>query len=157
MRAKKSLLMFVFGLMSIALNAENFVDLGLPSGTLWKNQNEQGYYSHYDAVSNFGNQIPSKEQWMELVNECDWSWTGMGYRIVGPNGNRITISAEGHKTSNGKIEEMGVFGKYWSSFVIGYEQDSYDRAWCFSFANGGVSWYTPARFLGMSIRLVKNQ
>lgn len=37
-----------------------YVDLGLPSGTLWKNKNEEGFYTYDDAVSKFGSKFADK-------------------------------------------------------------------------------------------------
>ena len=45
--------------------SEGYVDLGLPSGTLWKNANEGGddaLYTYDEAVSMFGDKLPTKEQ-----------------------------------------------------------------------------------------------
>ena len=45
-----------------------YVDLGLPSGTLWKGKNEGGWYTYEEAISMFGNLLPTKEQFEELIN-----------------------------------------------------------------------------------------
>ena len=47
-----------------------YTDLGLPSGTIWKNFNATGFYTYDEAVSQFGNRLPTKEQWEELKAEC---------------------------------------------------------------------------------------
>ena len=42
-----------------------YVDLGLPSGTCWRNSNEGGdnaRYTYNEAVSRFGNKLPTKQQ-----------------------------------------------------------------------------------------------
>lgn len=151
MLAKKSLLLVVFSLMTILPKAQDYVDLGLPSGTLWKNQNEQGHYSHFDAVRNFIDQVPSKEQWMELVNECDWKWTGMGYRIVGPNGNRITLPAEGWSGCDESESEVGSQGDYWSS-----DPEVSGNAWGLAFHSGNdVIMFKFTLCHRLSVRLVK--
>ncbi|MBO4645295.1 MAG: hypothetical protein J5642_02135 [Bacteroidales bacterium] len=62
---------------------KSYIDLGLPSGTLWCNQNEEGLYTHDDAVIRFGDALPTTEQWKELRNSCLWTWNGNGYKIVG--------------------------------------------------------------------------
>lgn len=46
--------------------AQGYTDLGLPSGTIWKNFNATGFYTYDEAVSQFGNRLPTKEQWEEL-------------------------------------------------------------------------------------------
>ena len=63
---------------------QQYVDLGLPSGTLWKKWNEDNLYEYQDAIKQFGNQIPTKKQWEELMNSCQWTLTNNGYRVVGP-------------------------------------------------------------------------
>lgn len=106
---------------------QNYVNLGLSSGTLWKSVNEpnsleeNGFFNFYAAESKFEKQLPSKEQWMELVNECNWSWTGLGCKVVGPNGNYISIPASGWRdpTHDDALEEVGEHGYYWSSTTSG--------------------------------------
>ena len=72
-----------------------YIDLGLPSGTLWVDTNEEGYYTFDDAVEKYGNCLPTKEQLEELKTQCQWEWTGAGYKVTGPNGNSIVLSAAG--------------------------------------------------------------
>ena len=56
------------------LKAQGLVDLGLPSGTLWKDKNEEGgFYTYEQAMSKFGDKLPTKEQFKELKNKCQWS------------------------------------------------------------------------------------
>lgn len=97
-----------------------YVDLGLPSGTMWKSENEGiGYYSYDDANSNFGNALPSINQWKELMNVCEWRWVGKGFDVVGPNGNYIFLPAPGRRYCDGEINYVGVSGYYWSSTYSG--------------------------------------
>lgn len=93
-----------------------YVDLGLPSGTLWKSSNESGYYSYQEAVNKYGTQLPSKGQFEELINNCLWKWTGAGYKITGTNGNTLYLPAAGYRLKNKKdIQGVGEIGAYWSS------------------------------------------
>lgn len=62
-----------------------YVDLGLPSGTLWKNENEDGFFSDDDARDAYGNQLPTKKQWDELGSYCNWTWNGNGYWVENNN------------------------------------------------------------------------
>ena len=48
-------------------DSTGYTDLGLPSGTKWKNFNATGFYTYDEAVSKFGNRLPTKEQWEELL------------------------------------------------------------------------------------------
>ena len=46
-----------------------YIDLGLPSGTLWKESNEGGDYAYYtfdEAIIKFGNKLPTKQQLEDL-------------------------------------------------------------------------------------------
>lgn len=77
-----------------------YVDLGLPSGTLWKDHNENGYFSYDEAISQFGYTLPSKDNMEELIKYCKWSWSGwcahsQYYTVTGPNGNSIVFPMDG--------------------------------------------------------------
>ena len=96
-------------------NDNHFVDLGLPSGTLWKSTNERGLYSYDDAVSQFANKLPTIEQFAELITCCDYYWNGAGYTFVGTSGESITLPAEGLGFSTGEVKWAGERGFYWSS------------------------------------------
>lgn len=79
------------------LKSQGYVDLGLPSGTLWKSKHEKGYYNYYSSRS-FGNKLPMEYDWCELLNNCQWSRErslfGVKYKVTGPNGNSIFIPVE---------------------------------------------------------------
>ena len=93
---------------------DEYVDLGLPSGTKWKKNNEEGYFSYDQAINYYGNSVPSKEQWEELKNMCLWTWTGEGYNVIGPNKQMIFMPVGGYSNSKGsKLERKK--GYYWSS------------------------------------------
>lgn len=131
----------------------DFVDLGLTSGTKWKVVNElnpqdseHGFYTYDEAVSAFGENLPTKEQWMELVNECTWKWTGMGYKVIGSNGNSITLPAAGIQGGF----YVGSDGYYWSSATNGSEY-----AWYLHFGSNYMEMQSDARRYGRSVRLVR--
>lgn len=99
---------------------QGYVDLGLPSGTLWKNSNEGGEKSHYrisDAHSRFGRHLPTTSQWEELRFECKWYWRGNGYKVKGPNGNYIFLPAAGDRNRAGILYDVG------HGFYLAYEDD----------------------------------
>ena len=132
-------------------NSNDYVDLGLPSGTKWKNANEYGYYTHNDAISKFGSQLPSKEQWRELGKLCSWSWTGNGCRITGANGNSIFLPAAGFvKNDQPDLCFVGVKGCYRSSTPNGSQ-----NAWRLYFDAGNVTVGDSNQYFGESVRLVK--
>ena len=91
-----------------------YVDLGLSSGTYWKETNESGFYNYDNAVSKFGDKLPTKEQLEELINECKWIWTGNGCTVIGPSGDFITLPAAGFGECEGNIGLEGLFGGYWA-------------------------------------------
>lgn len=95
-----------------------FIDLGLPSGTLWRNGNEggdQALYTHDEALAKFADRLPTKEQCEELMNLCTWTLNGNGCKVVGPNGNSIFLPAAGKKVmSGGHVLGFGFSGVYWS-------------------------------------------
>ena len=135
------------------LLSQGLVDLGLPSGTLWKNANEGGDYVRYtynEAVSRFGNKLPTKQQLEELKNKCTWTWTGNGYKVIGPNGNSILLPASGYRNCNGGVYDVGKSGTYWSSTP----NDSY-FAWSLDFFSGGVDMDDHIHCYEYSVRLVQ--
>ncbi len=136
-------------LLMMSEKMEHFVDLGLPSRTLWKDKNEDDFFTYDEAVSRFGSSLPSKEKFEELKSKCKWEWNGRGYKVTGPNGNSIVLPAAGYRYCDGSVKYVGSFGNYWSSAP----KDS-DAAWGLNFGSGGVSVYPNSRCGGHSVRLV---
>lgn len=132
---------------------QGYTDLGLPSGTIWKNFNATGFYTYDVAVSQFGSRLPSKEQWEELKAECQWAWTDSGHKIkvTGPNGNSITLPAAGYRDCDGSVNAEGLCF-YWSSTPEGS-----DYAWrLVTLASGVYILGDSRRCLGLSVRLVQD-
>ena len=132
-----------------------YVDLGLPSGTLWKETNESrdyegDLYTWDEAVSHFGDELPTKEQLEELKNECTWTWTGNGYKVTGPNGESITFPAAGCRYCDGDVNDVGTYGRYWSSTPY-----DWDFAWYLYFGSSGVNMNYSNLCNGLSVRLVQ--
>lgn len=127
---------------SSTTNSQGYVDLALPSGTKWRTYNAAGNYAYDEAVSQFGKRLPTKEQWNELRAECQWTWTGNGYKVVGANGNSITMPVTG--IVNG--------GLYWSSTPNGSE-----NAWYLGVSSSSVSMLCNQRNLVGAVRLVQGQ
>lgn len=135
---------------------EEYVDLGLPSGTLWKAENEDCGLITYDQAYNFyGSSLPTKEQWEELIKHCIWIKNkddNTSYTIKGRNGKSIFLPSSLY----GFICHNNLFGPkaghYWSST----QDDSVD-AWglCFYTDDYAVNMVTFHRRDGKSIRLVK--
>ena len=148
---KNALSFCIICLVAILTNAQGFVDLGLPSGTLWKDKNESGFYNFDDAVRIFGENLPTKEQMEELKNSCQWIWTGSGYKVVGPNGNSIDLPAAGFRSCTGSTGYVGSDGRYWSSSSFGTT-----HAWFLNFYSDEVRMYNRDKCGERSVRLVKN-
>lgn len=80
-----------------------FVDLGLPSGTLWaadyEKEDGQIKYLPYDKASTLS--LPTEEQWNELLEMCKWEPHYSDHRCdcIGPNGNFISFTPYGYLTS----------------------------------------------------------
>lgn len=128
-----------------------YVDLGLPSGTLWKAENEDCGLIPYDqAVSLYDTNLPTKEQLEELKNIGLWTWTGNGYQVKGPNGESITLPAEGLRGCDSILDYVGSHGVYWSSSPSGSD------SWCLYFGSRSVGVSSAGfRCSGLSVRLVK--
>ena len=131
---------------------EQYVDLGLPSGTMWKSENEEGLLDYKTAWKKYKRRMPSIKQWEELKRYCEWTWTGNGYQVIGPNGASIFMPAAGYRNFSGQIGKVGVFGNYWSSTT----KDS-EEAWRFGFESDKFSMATHSRKYGRSVRLVYKQ
>lgn len=92
--------------------ATDYVDLGLPSGTLWKRHNEEGMYLFDYAVRHFDGFLPSSGQLQELIEHCTWEWTDGGFSVFGKNGNYIFISTQVEEYDEDLIAYVGA---YWST------------------------------------------
>lgn len=129
-----------------------YVDLGLPSGTLWKDKNEAGgFYTYDQAISKFGDKLPTKEQFEELKDSCQWTWNGSGCKVVGPNGNSIVLPAEGYRACDESVYYVCIAGFYWSSTPYGS-----NNAWHLDFNSSGVYMGNCYRCDGQFVRLVQD-
>lgn len=130
---------------------QGYTDLGLPSGTIWKNFNSTGLYSYDQAVSKFGNSLPTKEQWEELKKECQWTWTGNGFKVTGRNGEYITLPADGYRTCNGTVNDVNEYGRYWSS-----DSSNSENAYTTYFNKTDIFISTTRKCNARSVRLIQN-
>lgn len=104
---KKTLFIIATLLLVTCSVSAQYVDLGLPSGTKWKSQNEPKAYTYAYALRYFDGFLPTSGQFQELIDNCTWKWTGDGYRIIGRNGKSIYLASEFY------IHES-IVGAYWS-------------------------------------------
>jgi len=132
------------------IDDSEWVNIGLPSGTLWKSTNEPGIFGYYDATSRYGSSLPTKEELQELKDVCQWLWTGSGFKVTGPNGKSIYLPAEGYRHFDGSKYGSGAYGNYWSR-----TPDDTGKAWELYFYRGGI--YTNSNSIseGLSVRLVR--
>ena len=99
----------------------------------------------------FGAQLPTKEQCEELI-KCQWSTTDSSLVVTGPNGQSITLPAEGWRDCGGNVGDVGSSGFYWSST----HYDS-SHAWCLRFYSGAHDMGYDYRCYGQSVRLVQSE
>jgi hypothetical protein len=111
-----------------------FVDLGLPSKTLWYSNSASIDYLSYPTYVNMLNdkkkqaankyvEIPTRADWEELRNECQWQWvypftikgvsTEKAYMVMGKNGNCIYLPAVGKHGQGSNKDVRDSKGHYW--------------------------------------------
>lgn len=105
--------------VDIRFNTTEYVDLGLPSGTMWAKEFEQNgdnvqYFPYCEASSL---PLPTEEQWNELLSLCKWEFTYVNdytrkYDCIGPNGKVITFKSHGFHKVDG-IKEQGERIYFW--------------------------------------------
>ena len=134
-----------------------YVDLGLPSGTLWSSSYEavdkETLYLPYDKAKEMP--IPTENQWRELLEVCKWSIDCNKLYCIGPNGNSIYFKRTGYISVNKNKEITD-----WSFFWI--KNDEENKHECFS---AEMNWLTHSEecfyriFRGYSlpIRLVSQK
>lgn len=131
---KRLLSALLLCLMALTMNAQ-YVDLDLPSGTKWKTSNEQGFYNYADAVTYYGTNLPKDWQFQELIDYCEWTWTGKGYKVTGPNGRYFVLPADGcfggSYNLNGKwiSDENNVYCKGKQGYYQCYCSDCTPDSW----------------------------
>lgn len=75
--------------------------------------------------------IPSREEWTELREQCEWTWNDAdgGFTVTGPNGNSIFLPANGYNFDDiGGYKWGGEYGYYEISDVnttYWYYEDCY--------------------------------
>lgn len=131
-----------------------YIDLGLPSGTLWADTNKRGFLTFDEAVEKFGDSLPTIEQWKELQEYCAWRWDDKrkGRIVTGSNGNSIFLPAMGYREGQLVRYDAGFFGYYWSSSTY---MDIPYSAWYIYFYSDNVYRNGGIRYDGLSVRLIK--
>lgn len=128
-----------------------FIDLGLPSGTKWRELNEPDLMTYDDAVSTFGKQLPTQKQFNELYEKCEWlPLKDGGYKVVGPNGNWVIFPLTGFINCTGEFRGEKDFGDYWTSTKKGDGE-----AWRVVFNEKGVKILAHTSCYARGIRLIE--
>lgn len=100
---------------------QGYIDLGLPSGKVWKAENERGSYNYDNAIKIYGTKIPNRQDWIELRDKCRWVWQNSlfnkGYNVIGPNGRSIFFPTNFRYNSGEKGGRYLVYG------ISSYEDD----------------------------------
>ena len=182
MRTKKLLVLFLLSAFVTAVPAENsgstaddksctdvvlpkvqqkpnapvvYVDLGLPSGTLWQQKATEHSITYRDALKKYVKNLPSQEQWEELKKYCEWEKIDngeyyeqdgevyriggeVGFKVRGLNGNSIYIQCEGYVDTRENLcvgcgGVGGSQGVYFSSTC----RNNYSSVWCFWISDDG--------------------
>ena len=149
---KKLSLGLILYVYAFTASAQNFVDLGLPSGILWADANEPGLYTFDESAAAYrGNEMPGMREFKELVDVCEWRWNGSGYTVIGPNGDSIVFPMVQTKYCTGGME-TGTSGYYWSA-------EAYDdfEGWGLYFSKDMISTTMSfARCQGLPVRKIQH-
>lgn len=106
-------------------NQTEFIDLGLPSGTLWSSDyeriNGKLSYQIYDNVEVLS--IPTVKQCQELLDLCSWESdisfgsnpTIKKITCVGPNGNKINFCLTGYIKTDSVFRQI-TDSTFWAKF-----------------------------------------
>lgn len=82
----------------IDLSSTKWVDLGLPSGTLWATDD---YETNVNFIYEYHKNMPSERDADELYENCTREWDNENNKLnfIGPNGNSISFKIKGKHTS----------------------------------------------------------
>ena len=140
-----------------------FVDLGLKSKTLWSSdylldKDGKVLYLPYEKAQTY--QIPTKEQWLELKESCNWSYKrenekSICFKCIGPNGNFIYFRFTDHYEGDSLIQDLSHICNTISWFS---HSDNEDNSYSLGDnGNGVILKYEQKNFLGFRypVRLVK--
>lgn len=100
--------------------------------------------------------MPSRAEFLELYNKCDWTWKSSyngasGYLVTGPSGQTIFLPASGDRYG-GDLYGHGSYGCYWSS-SLGTSDSDY--AYYLYFNSGNINPSNGGyRYFGFCVRPV---
>ncbi len=136
---------------------QEFIDLGLLSGNLWATENEvaeNGYplYATFDeAVKQFGENLPTKNDWQELLDNVPhlWDKKRMGLLFVARNGAELFLPVSGYRDRS-SVYNVQIGGYYWSA-------TAYDSSNAYYLFFSSLAAYADDdnRSNGQAVRLIK--
>lgn len=140
-----------------------WVDLGL--SVKWATTNmgadapgEAGPFFPWDEESLWGDEwrTPSWDEWEELKDGCEWTWTTRdgqeGFLVTGRTGESIFLPAAGHRTSATQASDQNVIGHYWTSTL--YDDGTEARGGALRFDADGAGMVGENRSWELSVRPV---
>ena len=151
---KKIFFLIVMCLVALTKQAQaqsQYVDLGLPSGTLWKSSNEKGFHTYLSAKYHFRGALPNRAQVEELLYNCTWKWTGKGYKVTGPSQNYIYFPFYGYKDCDEDLHYDGSAAILWTLDNAGS-----NYAYVYVLSDKQRTILEESNCWGCSVRLVKN-
>lgn len=133
------------------------------------NNSNYGYNGYSDSLTTLqsaddaatecmgdGARIPTKEEWQELIDNTTAIWTTQnginGCRFTAENGKTLFLPASGSRWEN-ELDDAGECGRYWSASLLTPRPSG---AWGFSFESEYQSVESGDRFIGRSVRPVRN-
>ena len=128
---------------SVNTSGMEWVDLGLPSGTLWAKCDVDRKMTFTDAGRYFGSRMPSWRDANELRDCCNREWDDSAHALVftGPNGKSIMFPCKENNKS------------YW---LNAYEQDDREFGQCFHIGPDGHIWINDmSASTSIYVRLVR--
>ncbi len=110
------------------------------------------------ATINWGEnyRMPTREEFQELIDHCEWEWTTVGYRegyrVTGKHDASIFLPAAGYRYQK-LYYDVNLEGQYWSSSLCTYHNiDAY--ALTFDPNKKEITAYGQTRHIGKSVRAV---
>ena len=102
-----------------------------------------------------GARMPTAEEWRELINNTTAEWTTLngvyGRKFTASNGKSLFLPAAGYRYGS-ELGLAGEYGYYWSSSLLAGRPD---HAWDFHFRSDGQYVGDGGRYLGRSVRAVR--
>lgn len=138
-----------------------YIDLGL--SVLWADCNigantpeKFGNYYKWDEIPK-EYEIPTKQQYDELIKNCTWKWTTQngvnGYKVISKvNGNSIFIPAAGSRFCS--THGMNNYSYYWSNSLDTSYKDS---AYYLYLDLNKVEYGSNGYYFGFSVRPIKSK